>query len=66
VIQILAELFISCYSIFGVCWTKLCENVDIKYGMACSALILLIRQQEGHLTCKKLSGGWVSVVICLR
>jgi len=34
------------------------------YSLAFSALTLLVRQQEGHLACKKLSGGvlaWLSV-----
>ena len=31
-----------------------------------SALTLLIGWQEGHSACKKLSGGVLSVVICLE
>ena len=34
------------------------------YSLAFSALTLLVRQQEGHPACKKLSGGvlaWLSV-----
>jgi len=38
------------------------KDVDIKDAF--SALTLLVGQQEGHLACKKLSGGvlaWLSV-----
>jgi len=40
--------------------------------IAFRALVLLVEQQEGHLACKKLSGGmlawlcvWVKVQICI-
>jgi len=37
------------------------------YMSAFSALTLLVGWQEGHLACKKLSGGWgAGVVICLE
>jgi len=36
------------------------------YILAFSALTLLVGQQEGHLNCKKLSGGGAGVVICLE
>jgi len=41
---------------------KLC--ICILYFIAFSALTLLVGRQEGHLACKKLSGGvlaWLSV-----
>ena len=31
-----------------------------------SALTLLVGRQEGHPACKKLSGGLLSVVVCLE
>jgi len=38
--------------------------VKLLVSIAFSALMLLVWQQEGHLACKKLSGGvlaWLSV-----
>jgi len=44
----------------------------ITFSCSFSALMLLVGRQEGHLTCKKLSGGmlvslcvWVKVQICI-
>jgi len=41
------------------------EHIHFKFGVhafsalsAFSALMLLVGWQEGHLACKKLSGGW--------
>jgi len=37
----------------------LSDNIDIYVDLfAFSALTLLVGRQEGHLACKKLSGGW--------
>jgi len=45
--------------------TYLSNNIDRQYAaFAFSALTLLVGRQEGHLACKKLSGGvlaWLSV-----
>jgi len=41
-----------------------CAYVSKYEHLAFSALILLVRHQEGHQACKKLSGGvlaWLSV-----
>jgi len=57
------------------CWLKLKNRLISRYGqqitsalvshhLAFSALTLLVGWQEGHLACKKLSGGmlvWLSV-----
>ena len=45
--------------------------INIQNGLyfssaAFSALTLLVGRQEGHLACKKLSGGGAGVVICLK
>jgi len=42
----------------------LCDYYSIL--SAFSALTLLVGWQEGHLACKKLSGGGAGVVICLE
>ena len=54
--------------IFFICLT----GVYMVCIVAFSALTLLVGQQEGHLACKKLSGGvlawlcvWVKVQICI-
>jgi len=51
---------------------KLATKVDYVYIRAFSALTLLVGRQEGHPTCKKVSGGilvwlcvWVKVQICI-
>ena len=53
--------FLSCKTL-GADDEKLC--ICILYFIAFSALTLLVGRQEGHLACKKLSGGvlaWLSV-----
>jgi len=48
------------------------QNFENKHLIAFGALTLLVGWQEGHPTCKKLSGGmlawlcdWVKVQICI-
>ena len=48
------------------------ERHYVGMAFAFSALMLLARRQEGHLACKKLSGGvlawlsvWIEVQICI-
>jgi len=63
--------------VFGIWHTGFPQLIPLsllrKSSMSFSALTLLVGRQEGHLVCKKLSGGvlaWLSVwgemQICIR
>jgi len=48
----------------AICVLEKCLNFVLRVCYAFSALTLLVGRQEGHPTCKKLSGGvlaWLSV-----
>jgi len=56
------NLFPSSQLMLFLC--PLCDAILSLFFVAFSALTLLVGQQEGHLACKKLSGGvlaWLSV-----
>jgi len=58
------------FRVVNVCY--LCSICFMLVLLLTAALMLLVWQQEGHLTCKKLSGGmlawlciWVKMQICI-
>jgi len=73
------SVIIRMYKLYGTGWHKKWNiNTQCKYFLnmlkqgAFSALTLLVGRQEGHLACKKLSGGvlaslsvWSEVQTCI-
>ena len=67
-IQYVVHVFLLCFTTCSVNIAYIFKNVLLLYAgkgaFAFSALTLLVGWQEGHLACKKLSGGalaWLSV-----
>jgi len=63
---------VPCYSVSHITYWQSVVNYHASIFHVPSALMLLVWWQEGHLACKKLSGGmlawlcvWVKVQFCI-
>ena len=63
VMSVMQQLVNTCINMYYLCGRDWLKFAQVRYA-AFSALTLLVGWQEGHLACKKLSGGvlaWLSV-----